>query len=97
MNFSSSYSDTENNIQNYNCDDLANNALNKYSLNYLKTNFPSRKNYTIIPIKNLHDNRIIDTIYQFSENANNIEYYKGVYANFVTKFEVTNSKYALIV
>lgn len=94
--FSSTYSGTENDIPYYNSDDFTNNALKTYTLDYLKSEFSETNETRKKPVENLHDNSIIDTIYQFSDNSNTIEYYKGTHANFITKFEVTDNQYDLI-
>ncbi|QIA09331.1 hypothetical protein [Draconibacterium halophilum] len=93
--FSSSYAGTENNIPYYSSNEFTNNALKSYTLDYLKSAFAGKNETSKTPVDNLHDNSIVDTIYHFSDNSNEIEYYKGTHANFITKFDVTDSQYDL--
>lgn len=93
--FSSTYSGTENDIPYYSSDEFTNNALKTYTLDYLKSEFSETNETRKTPVENLHDNSIIDTIYHFSDKRNTIEYYKGTYANFISKFEVTDNQYDL--
>jgi len=93
--FSNTYSGIENDIPYYSSDEFTNNALKIYTLDYLKSEFSETNETRKTPVENLHDNSIIDTIYHFSNNSNTIEFYKGTHANFITKFEVTDSQYDL--
>lgn len=93
--FSSSYSGTQNDIPYYSADEFSNNALETYTFDYLKSEFSGENEILKEPVENLHDNNIVDTIYHFSDHSNRIEYYKGKHANFITKFEVTDSQYNL--
>jgi hypothetical protein len=49
----------------------------------------------LIPTVNVHDSKVIDTIYNFSGKKNLIEFYRAKHADFVIKVDVTDNIFKL--
>jgi hypothetical protein len=70
-------------------------AIKEYTIKSVKKKYSAQFKLTLIPTVNVHDSRIVDTIYNFSNNKNLIEFYRARHADFVIKFDVTDDIYKL--
>jgi len=79
----------------YQSNEFAEIAIKEYTIKSVKESFSTKLKLTLIPIVNVHDSKVIDTIYNFSGKKNLIEFYRAKHADFVIKVDVTDNIFKL--
>jgi hypothetical protein len=79
----------------YQSNEFAEIAIKEYTIKSVKESFSTKLKLTMIPIVNVHDSKVIDTIYNFSGKKNLIEFYRAKHADFVIKVNVTDNIFKL--
>jgi hypothetical protein len=79
----------------YQSNEFAEAAIKEYTIESVKKKFSAKFKLTLVPTVNVHDSKVVDTIYKFSSNHNLIEFYRAKHADFVIKFDVTDKIFKL--
>ena len=79
----------------YQSDGFAEVAIKEYTIESVKERFSAKLKLTLIPTVNVHDSKVIDTIYNFLGKKNLIEFYRTKHADFVIKVDVTDNIFKL--
>jgi hypothetical protein len=96
INFKTEFTDKNSlRVPYYQSDEFAIAALKDYSIKSIKDRYLGKLKLTLIPTINVYDKTIVDTIYRFSNNNNLIEVYRAKHADFVIKFDITDTTFKL--
>jgi len=79
----------------FECEKFADNALNRYTIKYMKTQLVNFLDLSTEPFVNRHESTKVDTIYTFSNATNKIQIYRARHEDFIFTFDVTDPKLKL--
>lgn len=83
------------NVESFECNEFVWEALKEYSIGQMKQEFGSILTCTREPVTNIYNPDIIDTIFSFSDDNNEIRFYKARENCFVFTFTVTDAVFKL--
>jgi hypothetical protein len=84
-----------NKVASFECNDFVSVALNNYTIELLSRKFSGFLNCTKEPVINMHNAEVIDTIYTFSNPENEIQIYRSGQTDFISNFDVSDSRFNL--
>lgn len=79
----------------FECDDFVSDALTKYTIELINRKFLNKLNCTKEFVHNIHDSKVIDTIFTFSNPDNVIQIYRTKQVELIFSFDVTDPVFEL--
>lgn len=83
------------NVAYYQSDAFAYNAVKEYSIESVSKKYSNLLKLIVTPTENVHEKNVMDTIYNFSNDSNYIEFYRAGHADFIQRFDVSDSVFML--
>ncbi len=79
----------------YQSDDFVSNAIEAYTIESVRKKYSDQLKLTLVPNINMHDSTIVDTVYAFSNDRSKIEFYRAKQADFIQKFDISDTVFKL--